>query len=95
MVVIVSRRCLGLTDGLQRGAEIADTGAPVMMPTGSETLGRIFNLLGEAIDNGPQVSADCPQPDPPRRAEIEDLVPEDEVFVTALKSRLDDSISKG
>src|SRR5262245_54298585 len=45
-------RCvaLGSTDGLVRGMEVADTGAPVKVPVGKETLGRVFNLLGDTID---------------------------------------------
>lgn len=41
---------MGSTDGLKRGMEVTDTGAPISVPVGPETLGRMFNLLGEAID---------------------------------------------
>jgi F-type H+-transporting ATPase subunit beta len=41
---------LGSTDGLQRGAEVIDTGAPISVPVGDETLGRMFNVTGEPID---------------------------------------------
>lgn len=46
-------RCLalGLTDGSARGEEIIDTGAPISVPIGEETLGRMFNVIGEPIDN--------------------------------------------
>jgi F-type H+-transporting ATPase subunit beta len=46
-------RCLALspTDGLQRGAEAIDTGAPIAVPVGRQTLGRLFNILGEPLDN--------------------------------------------
>ena len=49
-------RCIamGSTDGLVRGMEAVDTGASIKVPVGKETLGRIFNLLGEAVDNKPQ-----------------------------------------
>ncbi len=49
-------RCIamGSTDGLVRGMEAVDTGASIKVPVGDQTLGRIFNLLGEAIDNKPQ-----------------------------------------
>ena len=49
-------RCIamGPTDGLVRGMEAVDTGASIKVPVGKETLGRIFNLLGEAVDNKPQ-----------------------------------------
>src|SRR5579862_7568025 len=40
------------TDGLSRGTEVVDTGAPITVPVGNVTLGRIFNLLGEPIDLG-------------------------------------------
>src|SRR5579872_3846727 len=45
-------RCvaLGSTDGLKRGMNVRDTGKPVQVPVGKETLGRVFNLLGEPID---------------------------------------------
>src|SRR6516225_1097910 len=45
-------RCvaLGSTDGLVRGMEVLDTGKPVQVPVGKETLGRVFNLLGDTID---------------------------------------------
>ena len=48
-------RCIAMasTDGLQRGTDVTDTGAPISMPVGRETLGRIFNVLGEAVDNKP------------------------------------------
>ncbi len=46
-------RCLSLlpTDGLERGAEAIDTGAPIMVPVGKGTLGRLFNVMGEPLDN--------------------------------------------
>ena len=49
-------RCIamGSTDGLVRGMEAVNTGASIKVPVGKETLGRIFNLLGEAVDNKPQ-----------------------------------------
>lgn len=48
-------RCIAMssTDGLPRGIEAVDTGAPISVPVGKETLGRIFNLLGDAVDNMP------------------------------------------
>ncbi len=44
------------TDGLSRGQEVTDTGSPISVPVGKETLGRIFNVLGEAIDDLPAPS---------------------------------------
>lgn len=48
-------RCIAMssTDGLVRGAKAIDTNGPIAVPVGKETLGRIFNLLGEAVDNKP------------------------------------------
>ncbi|MCR5056978.1 MAG: F0F1 ATP synthase subunit beta [Clostridia bacterium] len=52
-------RCIAMssTDGMSRGEEAIDTGAGISVPVGKETLGRIFNLLGEPVDNGPEVKA--------------------------------------
>ena len=49
-------RCIAMnsTDGMTRGIDAIDTGAPIKVPVGKETLGRVFNLLGRAIDNKPQ-----------------------------------------
>lgn len=46
-------RCIAMssTDGLKRGIDAVDTGSPITVPVGKETLGRIFNLLGEPVDN--------------------------------------------
>lgn len=53
-------RCIALsaTEGLVRGMEAVDTGAQIQVPVGPETLGRIFNVLGEPIDHGAPISAD-------------------------------------
>ena len=52
-------RCLALTptDGLKRGAEVVDTGAPIKVPVGRECLGRLFNVFGEPLDNMGEVKA--------------------------------------
>ena len=48
-------RCIAMsgTDGLVRGADAVDTGGPITVPVGEECLGRVFNLLGEPVDNKP------------------------------------------
>jgi F-type H+-transporting ATPase subunit beta len=53
-------RCLALspTEGLQRGAEVIDTGAPLTVPVGKATLGRLFNVMGEPLDNLGEVKAE-------------------------------------
>ncbi len=50
-------RCIamGSTDGLQRGVQVQDTGKGISVPVGRETLGRIFNVLGDVVDDGPAV----------------------------------------
>lgn len=47
-------RCIAMssTDGMVRGTKAVDTGAPISVPVGNATLGRIFNVLGEVVDNG-------------------------------------------
>ncbi|AGA70824.1 ATP synthase F1 subcomplex beta subunit [Desulfitobacterium dichloroeliminans LMG P-21439] len=57
-------RCVAMssTDGMQRGMQALDTGAPITVPVGPATLGRIFNVLGVAIDNGPEVHTDTTYP---------------------------------
>jgi F-type H+-transporting ATPase subunit beta len=76
---------LGSTDGLQRGCAVVDTGGPVSVPVGKETLGRVFNLLGEPIDNRGPVNATERRPihrEPPAFAE---LSPKTEIFETGIK----------
>jgi F-type H+-transporting ATPase subunit beta len=80
-------RCvaLGSTDGLFRGMECVDTGAPVSVPVGKATLGRVFNLIGEPIDNRGPVEAEEIWPihrDPPALA---DLSTTTELFETGIK----------
>jgi F-type H+-transporting ATPase subunit beta len=50
---------MSTTDGLVRGLEVIDTGAPITVPVGKATLGRIFNVLGEPVDNQGPVSAEA------------------------------------
>ena len=80
-------RCvaLGSTDGLIRGLDCFDTGKPVTVPVGKATLGRVFNLVGEPIDNRGPVAADDFWPihrDPPA---VTDLSTKTEVFETGIK----------
>ena len=53
------------TDGLVRGQEVSDTGAPITVPVGRETLGRIINVIGEPVDERGPVNAKTHYPDPP------------------------------
>lgn len=54
---VVRSVAMSSTDGLVRGAEVEDTGAPIKVPVGEETLGRVFNVLGEVVDHGEEVNA--------------------------------------
>jgi F-type H+-transporting ATPase subunit beta len=80
-------RCvaLGSTDGMVRGMEVVDTGAPVSVPVGKGTLGRVFNLLGDPIDNRGDVACEERWPihrDPPL---LENLSSKTEIFETGIK----------
>jgi len=73
------------TDGLARGVEVVDTGAPITVPVGESTLGRVFDVLGHAIDGKGPVKADVHLPihrDPPA---FDQQSTEIEVFETGLK----------
>src|SRR5574340_812230 len=80
-------RCvaMGPTDGLQRGLDVIDLGAPITVPVGPKTLGRIFNVLGQAVDNKPQIP-DAPRLPIHREApSLEDQASGIEVFETGIK----------
>jgi F-type H+-transporting ATPase subunit beta len=70
-------RCvaLGSTDGLVRGTTVRDTGGPVLVPVGMETLGRVFNLLGEPIDGRGAISTQDRWPIHRDAPEFQDLSP--------------------
>ncbi len=80
-------RCvaLGSTDGLIRGMEVVDTGGPVSVPVGKETLGRVFNLLGEPIDGRGPIAASERWPIHRNPPAFDDLSPKTEVFETGIK----------
>jgi len=73
------------TDGLVRGTEVLDTGAPITVPVGPETLGRIMNVLGEPVDNMGEIKSkihtSIHQPAPPFR----DQATKNEMLVTGIK----------
>ncbi|MGH2508056.1 MAG: F0F1 ATP synthase subunit beta [Ktedonobacteraceae bacterium] len=80
-------RCvaMGPTDGLQRGSDVRDMGAPISVPVGPKTLGRIFNVLGRAVDNKPDVD-DAPRRPIHREAPtLEEQASNVEVFETGIK----------
>jgi F-type H+-transporting ATPase subunit beta len=81
-------RCVGLatTDGLTRGMKAVDTGGPITVPVGEAALGRLFNLMGETLDPGPPIPANCPRLPIHRLApSFEDQVTQVEMFETGIK----------
>ncbi len=80
-------RCIamGPTDGLVRGMDAVSTGAPITVPVGEETLGRIFNVLGEAIDNKPEPEAKMHLPIHRKAPDFEDLSDAQEILETGIK----------
>jgi F-type H+/Na+-transporting ATPase subunit beta len=73
------------TDGLARGVDVVDTGAPIKVPVGEPTLGRLWNVIGEPIDKGESVGDGDWWPihrDPP---DFRELIPTIEIFETGMK----------
>ena len=80
-------RCIAMssTDGLVRGMDVVDTGAPISVPVGDATLGRIFNVLGEAVD-GKGTPKDAPtSPIHKAAPTFEELQPTAEILETGIK----------
>ncbi|WP_262690672.1 F0F1 ATP synthase subunit beta [Kordiimonas aestuarii] len=73
------------TEGLVRGAEVTDTGAPISVPVGPETLGRILNVIGEPIDERGPVGHKQVAPIHAEAPSFEDQSTEQEVLVTGIK----------
>jgi F-type H+-transporting ATPase subunit beta len=73
------------TDGLARGTKVRDTGGPITVPVGRETLGRIFNLLGEPIDEAGDIETEERWPIHRPAPEVEDLTPTREILETGIK----------
>ena len=80
-------RCIAMssTDGLQRGAQAEDTGAPISVPVGEECLGRVFNLLGQPIDNKPPVQGSDRWPIHRPAPSYEEQQPATEILETGIK----------
>jgi F-type H+-transporting ATPase subunit beta len=73
------------TDGLTRGMSVEDTGAPISIPVGKETLGRIMNIVGEAVDKGPPLKATKTYPIHRPAPTFEDQSTKVEMFETGIK----------
>jgi F-type H+/Na+-transporting ATPase subunit beta len=76
---------LASTDGISRGISITDTGAPISVPVGEETLGRIFNLLGKPIDERGDVAVKNSRSIHQKSPKFEELNPKSEIFETGIK----------
>ncbi len=81
-------RCIALssTDGMVRGMEVVNTGKPISVPVGKETLGRMFNVLGKAIDEKPEVQAKKYWPIHRPAPSFEEREPATQVFETGIKA---------
>merc|ERR1711923_608295 len=73
------------TEGLIRGQEVLDTGSPIMIPVGAETLGRIINVIGDPIDERGPIATDKRQAIHAEAPEFEDMSVEQEILVTGIK----------
>ena len=80
-------RCIAMsaTDGLVRGMEAVDTGAPISVPVGKETLGRVFNVLGEAIDLKPMPEGVSLSPIHKEAPAYDELETKAEILETGIK----------
>ena len=80
-------RCIAMasTDGLRRGTVVTDTGSPITVPVGRETLGRIFNVLGETVDNGENVETEKRKSIHRPAPEFEELSSSTEILETGIK----------
>ncbi len=80
-------RCIAMssTDGLQRGVEAVDTGAPITVPVGEDCLGRVFNLLGQPIDEKEPVAGVEQWPIHRSAPDYEEQVPATEILETGIK----------
>ena len=76
---------LASTDGISRGTDITDTGAPISVPVGEKTLGRIFNLLGDPVDKGGDVGTEERRSIHQSAPTFEELNPQTEIFETGIK----------
>jgi F-type H+/Na+-transporting ATPase subunit beta len=74
------------TDGVERGFEVVDTGGPITVPVGEPALGRILNVVGQPVDNGPPIPKDAVRwPIHRKRPDFVNLEPKTEIFETGIK----------
>ena len=83
---LVRSVAMSSTDGLVRGLEVLDTGHPIMMPVGNETLGRIWNVMGEPVDEKPMPDVTGYMPIHRPAPEYDQLSTKTEIFETGIKA---------
>ena len=83
---IVRTVAMSSTDGLQRGAEAVDTGSPMKMPVGPQTLGRVWNVMGQPVDNKPMPEVEDYYPIHHPAPAFEELSTSTEIFETGIKA---------
>ncbi|PWB38521.1 MAG: F0F1 ATP synthase subunit beta [Parcubacteria group bacterium] len=82
---LVRTVAMGTTDGLARGVEVIDTGKPIAVPVGKETLGRMFNVLGEVIDGQEKIKVHQTAPIHRLAPKFTEQATKTEVFETGIK----------
>jgi len=82
---VVRTIALGSSDGLRRGMPVTDTGAPISVPVGQKTLGRIMDVLGRPIDEKGPVGAEKNMPIHRKAPKFEELAPTTELLETGIK----------
>ncbi len=83
---LVRAVAMSSTDGLIRGLDAVDTGHPIMMPVGPQTLGRIWNVMGEPVDEKPMPEVEGYMPIHRPAPQFEDLTTTTEIFETGIKA---------
>lgn len=83
---LVRSVAMSSTDGLIRGAEVVDTGHPIMMPVGPQTLGRIWNVIGEPVDEKPMPDVSGYMPIHRPAPDYDELTTTTEIFETGIKA---------
>jgi len=82
---IVRTIAMGSTDGLKRGLSVNNTGAPINVPVGEKTLGRIMNVLGEPVDNAGEIAAEKTMPIHRSAPTFSEQASEVEILETGIK----------
>ena len=82
---VVRTIAMGSSDGLKRGLNVSNTGAPISVPVGQKTLGRVMNVLGEPVDEAGDIGAETTMPIHREAPKYEDLSSEVSILETGIK----------